>query len=134
MVRLSKEEFLAKQSFQEGQLVDAYDLIKLVEKIHYPQMDLEDGDLCDRIWEYQTYRLQRIPISSVIDRNDYTLDEERWISFEAEDPTTFPPIVVHPTIKEGDYHVVDGCHRLAHQNSKGHVEVLAFIGHERCVC
>lgn len=59
-----------------------YDLIKLVEKIHYPQMDLEDGDLCDRIWEYQTYRLQRIPISLVIDRNDYTLDEERWISFE----------------------------------------------------
>lgn len=66
-------------------------------------------------------------------RNDYTLDEERWISFEEEDSTIFPPIIVHPTIKEGDYHIVDGCHRLAHQNSKGHVEVLAFIGHIRCV-
>jgi hypothetical protein len=93
-------------------------------KIHTHSENFIDGDLGDRIDEYDYYILQKIPIN-YIDINEWdTYDDEIDLYQKVFQKTKdYPPIVI------SSYNsIIDGTHRANALYNSGETEILAFIG------
>lgn len=98
------------------------DLVKIVQKIHASPQDFDEGDLMDRLYKFDMYQLQELPLD--------TLDAFQWSSADwmvdeyAALSTQAPPIVYDPKQKS----IIDGTHRALAAIAKGQTHILAYVG------
>ena len=66
-----------------------------------------DGDLSDRIEEFEIYKLTELSISQ-IDLDEFYINEDSVLEYKSiiEETGDYPPIVV-----DEDYRIIDGAHR-----------------------
>lgn len=66
-----------------------------------------DGDLGDRIEEFEIYKLTELSISQ-IDLDEFYINEDSVLEYKSiiEETGDYPPIVV-----DEDYRIIDGAHR-----------------------
>ncbi len=114
--------------FKMNEVVDCCKLKRMVSAIHYRKQDIWEGDVVDRIEEFSYYRLQEIPISSIIDYNHYTTDDEMVSEYATLNYHTMPPIIIHPGKEAMTYHLVDGGHRAQACLKQGIIMIKAFVG------
>ena len=113
--------------------IDASQVERLVAQIHYPDTDLWDGDLSERIWLFQTYQLVYLSPTSIEDYRDYHIDSDRVEDFASLSFEMMPPIIVHPCENQPDsFQIVDGCHRIQTVINQGYPKILALVGYEKC--
>jgi hypothetical protein len=105
--------------------ISAADLLELVEEWHHTPEDLADGDLGERVWRFDEYRLGWIPIER-IHLNEWTVREELVSRFRARlaRGEEAPPIVFDPV----EDSVIDGINRANALAAEGRDEVMAYIG------
>lgn len=102
-------------------------LAKKVAKEHRDEMDIKDGDLLERIYEYTQYELDNILIKDIM-YDLYSFDEGTVDDYSDESYETMPPIVLHPIIDDKyKYIVVDGVHRIRARIKNEECEIWAFI-------
>lgn len=104
--------------------IDTADLLKMIEKIHYNPEDIHDGDLGERLWKYDQYVLQSVPISKIKNMNQFCFDDDPMIDDYVEMPVeTMPPIVL-----TAGYKIIDGSHRANAAKRRGMTHIPAYVG------
>ena len=103
--------------------LDARDVQDLVGRIHRDDQDLDEGDLCHRIWRFRRYELKRVSIAE-LDLEQWQIDDALVTRLAAMDPTTMPPIVFDPL----DRTIIDRSHRANARARCGDTEILAYVG------
>lgn len=108
--------------------VDSPYLARKVAKEHGDEMDIKDGDLLERIYQYSDYELDNILIEDIM-YDLYSFDEDTVDDYADESYETMPAIVLHPIINDKyKYIVVDGVHRIrARMKQEMEYEIWAFI-------
>lgn len=106
-------------------------IYQYVEIMHRDHDDFVDGDLGDRIEEFEQFRLEKIKLERLPD-NEWDVDlalvnfyKQQHLDSKLKD---YPPIVVK-RYKGGDYSIIDGIHRTeALKDIKGKKYILAWVG------
>ena len=82
-----------------------------------------DGDLGDRIEEFEIYKLTELSISQ-IDLDEFYINEDSVLEYKSiiEETGDYPPIVV-----DEDYRIIDGAHRAV-AVSKLQDKIKAWVG------
>lgn len=114
-------------------LVTGYNyLVNLVTKIHGNEMDLEEGDLLDRIWENSEldFVLYEVNIDDI--DYDYSIDEDVVEEYMDEPLETMPPIILDMPICENKeqlkrFRLIDGAHRCSALKKLGISKIQAYI-------
>lgn len=98
-------------------------IFQYIEQLHNEE-DFIDGDIVDRIEEYEKYELQKIELDD-IDLDEFQLDEELAEEFGEIYKKTdyYPPIVI-----DENHRIIDGNHRGDGLKMIGEKYVLAFVG------
>ena len=108
-------------------VVDANYLHELVKRIHHTYDDLGgDGDLADRIYWFDQYKLVELPISS-INLDEWDIDDDMVADYVAEimqTRHTMPPIIFDPIEKS----IIDGTHRANAYHKLGYTSIPAYVG------
>lgn len=104
------------------------ELIEIARRIHHTPQDLSDGDLSERIWAYNSYKLSRLAVSS-LDLSEWSIDDELVAEYVAriragEEP---PPIIYDRTLKS----IIDGTHRANAVDQAGGQWIMAYVGQGR---
>lgn len=107
--------------------IETGELVDLVKEIHHSSHDFEEGNLYDRIWQFYSYDLKMLPVSSLQaeewDRDDDVVDEYTSRLTAGEIP---PPILYDPVNDS----IIDGTHRLAAAIAAGQSTIAAYVGDE----
>lgn len=104
------------------QRISEPDLYVWVEKNHHTHDDFIDGDIAQRLEQFEYYDLAEININT-LDSDEFDWDEDVAQEY-AELPTDIPPIIYDPVINS----IIDGTHRLNAAIMRGDEKVLAYIG------
>lgn len=130
----SFKEFMSKcwHSAKIGDTVPESDVYQYVEKLHRNDEDFIDGDLPDRIQQFESYTLMEIKISD-INIDEYYLDEDYMKSYmdDYESSKDYPPIVLDGDTQwsyANNYTIIDGTHRVNALHQLGHKTILAWVG------
>lgn len=99
------------------------EVYRFVASLHDP-VDLAEGDLSDRIYNNQRYRLEYIPLSTV-NANEWSLCEDLARDY-ANQAGDFPPIVFDQKRKS----IIDGTHRVNAALLRGDAYILAYVSSE----
>lgn len=96
------------------------EVYKFVASLHDPR-DLAEGDLSDRIYNNEIYRLEYVALST-INATEWSLCEElaREYASKAGD---FPPIV----FDQEKHSIIDGTHRVNAALLRGDTYILAYV-------
>ena len=88
-----------------------------------------DGDLGERIEQYESYRYELVPIDD-INLDEFTLYEDVAEEYAEryKKTKTYPPLVLEP--KDRYYRIIDGNHRGNGLKLAGVDKVYAFVGIE----
>ena len=112
----------------EVETFTATEVETLVRDHHHNEDDFgEEGDLADRIEEHGPYKLEHVPIESII--SPWEVEEARVKKYVklATAPDgglqTVPPIVV-----ASNYEVIDGTHRFEAVKRLGGETIEAYVG------
>lgn len=91
---------------------------------HHTPDDFVDGDISDRIEEFQEYHLKEVSLDD-IDIDEFFVDESAVEDFmdHYASGSPFPPIVL-----ADDYRIIDGTHRANAADRLGHKTIKAYIG------
>ena len=120
-----------KKGFQvcfESKIADVSQIHSMVYDIHGKSEDWEEGDLYERLHEYEKYELKDIDINS-IDLDEWSLDED-YVEGVAEklkdDNFQYDPIVI-------SHHnsIIDGLHRANALKKLGFDKIKAYVGIEK---
>ena len=106
--------------------VDANTIYRTVQSAHHTPEDFEEGDIGDRIYWFDDYKLTSLPIAD-LNLNEYYVDEDRvddYVERIQYSPNTMPPIVYDPIAKS----IIDGIHRAAAYSKLGHATIPAYSG------
>lgn len=106
--------------------VDPYTIFNQVKDIHREFRDIEEGDLPDRIYWFDDYKLVNLPLSK-INLDEFYIDEdliEDYIEYIKDSPKTMPPIVYDPVANS----VIDGMHRANAYARLGYDSIPAYVG------
>lgn len=90
---------------------------------HRNEIDLEEGDLIDRLWKFDQYVLMWLPIAS-INLNEFYVDED-LVKEYALMTSKYPPIIFDGYNDS----IIDGIHRANTADLNGNQYVLAYYGH-----
>lgn len=82
-------------SYKIGDIVDEETVYNYCQKIHHTEEDFWDGNISERIEEYNKYKLCEINISD-IDINEWYIDETLVNSYmnKYNENNNYPPIVL----------------------------------------
>ena len=99
------------------------DIVNWVMKHHYKPEDFDEGNLIQRIQEYDLYKLEMIPIEK-IDPDEWYTDSEQVEDYEIEikEKPDYPPIIV-----DKDYTIIDGTHRAKAIKNLGYKSIKAYV-------
>lgn len=98
---------------------------EFVKSIHHTSDDFVDGDIGERIEQFEHYKLMEVSISQ-LDRGLYYIDEDLVTDFSKRDYETTPPVVVGG-FYGNTFDVIDGNHRVESLVLNGRKNVLAFV-------
>lgn len=121
---------LEGKTIRVGDRVDEAQVYRYARTVHLDEdhwiSEAEGGDgrIGARIEAFESYRLERLPLSS-INIGEWDVDEE-MVDIYAKLETQFPPIIYDPKRKS----IIDGAHRCNAAKQKGHDSILAFVGEE----
>ena len=127
------ESFSRKQHFLNlcwqnsniGDILYEEDVYQYVQSIHDDyESSFVDGDLGDRIEEFEQYELQLVPIDK-INIDEFSLDTSKMREYieEYKKSNDYPPIVLND-----EYVIIDGTHRVNALERLGLKEVKAWVG------
>jgi len=108
------------------QTVDSNYIYALAKKIHRNYDDFGEGDLSDRIFWFDQYKLTNLPLSK-LDLDEWDVDEDLVADHVAEimkSRHTMPPIVYDPV--EGS--IIDGIHRANAYAKLEYDTIPAYVG------
>lgn len=108
-----------------GDILYEEDVYQYVQSIHDDyESSFVDGDLGDRIEEFEQYKLKLIPISE-IDIDEFSIDTSKMREYmiEYKKSDNYPPIVLND-----EYGIIDGTHRVNALERLGIKEVKAWVG------
>jgi hypothetical protein len=106
--------------------VDAYTIYSDVQSGHREPDDFIDGDIGDRIYWFDDYKLTSLPISN-LNLDEHYVDEDLvddYIEHIKYSPKTMPPIVYDPIAKS----IIDGIHRANAYANLGYDTIPAYVG------
>ena len=127
------ESFSRKQHFLNlcwqnsniGDILYEEDVYQYVQSIHDDyESSFVDGDLGDRIEEFEQYELQLVPIDK-INIDEFSIDTSKMREYieEYKKSNDYPPIVLND-----EYVIIDGTHRVNALERLGLKEVKAWVG------
>lgn len=105
---------------------DAHSIFSQVQNIHREMNDFDEGDLTDRIYWFDNYKLTSIPITD-LDLNEHYVDDtlvDEYVNKIKESPITMPPIVYDPIARS----IIDGVHRANAYAKLGYSKIPAYVG------
>ena len=108
-----------------GDVLPEEDIYQYIQSIHDDyEGSFIDGDLGNRIEEFEEYELKTIPISE-IDIDEFSLDTSKMKDYikEYKNSNNYPPIVLND-----EYGIIDGTHRVNALERIGLKEVKAWVG------
>lgn len=108
------------------QTVDADHIYSMTKQIHRNYDDFGEGDLSDRIYWFDEYKLTELPISK-LDLEEWEVDEDLVADHVAEimkSRHTMPPIVFDPIARS----IIDGTHRANAYAKLGYDTIPAYVG------
>jgi hypothetical protein len=108
-----------------GDVLPEEDIYQYIQSIHDDyEGSFIDGDLGDRIEEFEEYELKIISISE-IDIDEFSLDTSKMKDYikEYKNSNNYPPIVLND-----EYGIIDGTHRVNALERLGLKEVKAWVG------
>jgi glutaredoxin len=108
-----------------GDILPEEDVYQYVQSIHDDyESSFIDGDLGDRIEEFEKYELKIITIKE-IDIDEFSLDTSKMREYikEYKNSNNYPPIVLND-----EYGIIDGTHRVNALERIGLKEVKAWVG------
>jgi hypothetical protein len=106
--------------------VDAHTIYSDVQSGHREPDDFVEGDIGDRIYWFDDYKLTSIPISN-LNLDEHYVDEDLvddYIEHIKDSPKTMPPIVYDPIAKS----IIDGIHRANAYANLGYDTIPAYVG------
>ena len=108
-----------------GDVLPEEDIYQYIQSIHDDyESSFIDGDLGDRIEEFEEYELKMIPTSE-IDIDEFSLDTSKMKDYikEYKNSNNYPPIVLND-----EYGIIDGTHRVNALERLGVKEVKSWVG------
>ena len=115
---------LLRESLQ--QTVDSNHIYALAKQIHRNYDDFGEGDLSDRIFWFDQYKLTNLPLSK-LDLDEWDVDQDLVADHVAEimkSKDTMPPIVFDPF----ENSIIDGTHRANAYAKLGYDTIPAYVG------
>ena len=115
--------------WEDKSIVPASQIFASVQKIHRDLNDFSEGDLGDRIYWFDDYKLVNLPISK-INLDEYWVDEdyvEDYMNHIADSKKTMPPIVFDPIAGS----IIDGIHRATAYSRLGNQTIPAYVGNKK---
>ncbi len=112
-----------------NELVPASQIYATVQKIHRALNDFSEGDLGDRIYWFDDYKLVNLPISK-LNLDEHWVDEdyvEDYMNHIADSKHTMPPIVFDPISGS----IIDGTHRANAYARLGNKTIPAYVGNTK---
>jgi hypothetical protein len=106
--------------------VDAHTIYSDVQSGHREPDDFIDGDIGDRIYWFDDYKLTSLPLSN-LNLDEHYVDEDLvddYIEHIKDSPKTMPPIVYDPIAKS----IIDGIHRANAYANLGYDTIPAYVG------
>ncbi len=106
--------------------VDAHTIYSNVQSGHREPDDFIEGDIGDRIYWFDDYKLSSLPISN-LNLDEHYVDEDLvddYIEHIKYSPKTMPPIVYDPIAKS----IIDGIHRANAYAKLGYETIPAYVG------
>jgi hypothetical protein len=106
--------------------VDAHTIYSNVQSGHREPDDFIEGDIGDRIYWFDDYKLSSLPISN-LNLDEHYVDEDLvddYIEHIKYSPKTMPPIVYDPIAKS----IIDGIHRANAYAKLGYENIPAYVG------
>lgn len=106
--------------------VDAHTIYSAVQGGHREPDDFVEGDIGDRIYWFDDYKLTSLPIAS-LNLDEHYVDEDLvddYIEHIKYSPKTMPPIVYDPIEKS----IIDGIHRANAYAKLGYENIPAYSG------
>jgi hypothetical protein len=106
--------------------VDAHTIYSNVQSGHREPDDFVEGDIGDRIYWFDDYKLSSLPISN-LNLDEHYVDEDLvddYIEHIKYSPKTMPPIVYDPIAKS----IIDGIHRANAYAKLGYETIPAYVG------
>jgi predicted nucleotidyltransferase len=106
--------------------VDAHTIYSNVQSGHREPDDFVEGDIGDRIYWFDDYKLSSLPISN-LNLDEHYVDEDLvddYIEHIKYSPKTMPPIVYDPIAKS----IIDGIHRANAYAKLGYENIPAYVG------
>lgn len=118
------QENYTNKNISVGDIFDEADIYSYSQRIHHTYEDFIDGDLGDRIEQYEQYRVEIVDIDD-IDLNEFSVDEDMVDEYKEkiQKSETYPPIVLNR-----DFSIIDGTHRANALNDLGIKTIVAFVG------
>lgn len=106
--------------------VDAHTIYSNVLSGHREPNDFVEGDIGDRIYWFDDYKLTSLPISNLNLDEHYVDDDlvDDYIEHIKDSPKTMPPIVYDPIAKS----IIDGIHRANAYAKLGYESIPAYVG------
>jgi len=105
-------------------------IYQYVQYLHDDEDAFVNGDLGERIEEFNEYKLEKIEISNL--EIEFYLDTDKVSEYEKQyyKKMKYPPIVVRK-YGDNDYSIIDGSHRVeALKDIWGNKFILAWVGVE----
>jgi len=99
-----------------------------VEKLHKNKEDFYEGDITNRIYNFEKYQVVEIPINKInmegyeIDRDDVNEYIKKYKELE-----TYPPIILGYYDWRWGYDIVDGNHRGKALKKIGLESIICFV-------
>ncbi len=111
---------------QINESVDAHTIYSDVLSGHREPDDFIDGDIGDRIYWFDDYKLTSLPLSN-LNLDEHYVDEDLvddYVEHIKDSPKTMPPIVYDPIAKS----IIDGIHRANAYANLGYDTIPAYVG------
>ena len=123
------QQGVAEGILQEISTVPAEKIFLLVKNIHGRKNDFYEGDISDRIYWFDDYKLDRLPISKInLSRWDV---DERYVDELVDNiinkKQKIRPIIFDPI----ENSIIDGTHRANAYAKLGYKYIPAYIGHTK---
>ena len=115
---------LIRESLQ--QTVDSNYIYAIVKQIHRNYDDFGEGDLSDRIFWFDQYKLTNLPLSK-LNLDEWDVDEDLVADHVVaimKSSETMPPIVFDPI----ENSIIDGTHRANAYVKLGIESIPAYVG------
>lgn len=108
-----------------GEIFSSYEVVQLCERIHYRLEDFKEGDIAERIEEYEFYRLEDVLVKD-LEEPCYYVDKDLVEEYKELEISEMPPIVLG-YYDDDSYLTIDGGHRTTVVQELGVKKIKAFV-------